>query len=915
LVDFGDLEHYALEILMDNSSAPGNIIPSPVALELKEHYVEIFVDEYQDINSVQETILQLVSREASEMPNNMFMVGDVKQSIYRFRLADPSLFMGKYMLFPREEGKDNQGIDLAKNFRSRQEVVDAVNYIFRQIMTPSVGEMTYDKKAELVCGAAYPNLEGFNLAKGPVEVHLLEKTLSEDSVAPEDEEGASFENLNKDLQEDSNEGNGPSLQEQLLELNAAQREARIIGKRILAMVQGTPEKPQPECYVFDKHTGYRPVQYRDIVILLRATREIANVYIEEFRQLGIPGFADLGSGYFAATEVETMMSLLKIIDNPRHDIPLAGVLRSPICGLKAEDLAEIRAVNPQGDFYQCLIEVVTNEETSELAEKLVVFLAKLDYWRTLARQGSLGDLIWNLYNDTGYYAYVGAMPGGAQRQANLRALYERAIQYESTSFRGLFRFLRFVEKFLDSGSDLGAARALGENEDVVRIMSIHKSKGLEFPVVIVAGMGKQFNTMDLKKPYLLHKELGLGIAVVDPVLGLTYPSLAQQAIRRKLQMELLAEEMRVLYVALTRAREKLILVGSVRQLPKAIAKWCENAGHQAWELPDGDLAKAKTYLDWVMPAIARHQHGQILRKSAKIEDNSHITESITYQDPSAWQVHLWQPEDSLEIRGQVLDDQEDLLEKVLKLEPINNEADYQTIINERLTWAYPHEKVVAISAKTTVTELKRREAINEAYQNMDESIHHWQPKINSRPRFLQGTTQLTSSERGSAIHLVMQHLKLAGEITPEVIKEQIAQMIVKELLTSEQGEVIDVRAIANFFKQPHGQRVLEADKVHRELPFILAIDAKLIHQELDSASEEKVLIQGVIDCLIEEEDGLVLIDYKTDGVKNPAQGQEELIEKYQSQLDLYTQAIERIIKKPVKEKYIYSFTLNSFIAC
>ncbi|TLN17021.1 helicase-exonuclease AddAB subunit AddA, partial [bacterium] len=542
---------------------------SPVALELREYFAEVLVDEYQDINAVQETILRLVSRQETDNPN-MFMVGDVKQSIYRFRLAEPALFLQKYRSFPRDAGAQDLGVDLARNFRSRREVVDAVNFVFRQLMTERAGEIAYDEKAELVCGAEYlPGCEGVPVAAGPVELHLIEKqapgggTVAADEGETDGDGPGGCEDYG-----DAGDGAGPSLAEELAELDAARQEARIAARRIRVLVHGTSDLPGSEVCVFDKGAGgYRPVQYRDIAVLMRAPGNAANIYLEEFRQAGIPAYANLGSGYFTATEVEVMMSLLKVIDNPRQDIPLAAVLRSPVVGLTAEELAAIRLAALPGDFYEALRRVAGNlpsEAGSEpppefvdeaLGRKAGAFLARLDEWRTMARQGSLADLIWRLYNDTGYYAYVGGMPGGAQRQANLRSLYDRARQYEATTFRGLFRFLRFVEKFRESGHDLGAARALGENEDVVRVMSIHKSKGLEFPVVIVAGLGKQFNTSDLREQALLHKELGIGLPVMDPELRLTYPSIAWEAIKRRLYFEMLAEEMRILYVALTRARE------------------------------------------------------------------------------------------------------------------------------------------------------------------------------------------------------------------------------------------------------------------------------------------------------------------------------------------------------------------------
>jgi len=707
------------------------------------------------------------------------------------------------------------------------------------------------------------------------------------------------------------------------------------------MVHGNSDCPGPGFWVFDKGAGgYRPVQFRDIVVLMRAPGSSANTYLEEFRQAGIPAYADLGSGYFAATEVEVMMSLLKVIDNPRQDIPLAAVLRSPVAGLTGEELAAVRLAVVQGDFYDALrltadggFQPATDgtspdsagdagrhsaddgspetagdasRQTADdvLRRKVRAFLTKLDEWRTMARQGPLSELIWRLYNDTGYYAYVGGMPGGTQRQANLRALYDRARQYEATTFRGLFRFLRFIEKFRESGHDLGAARVLGENEDVVRVMSIHKSKGLEFPVVIVAGLGKQFNIMDLREQALLHKELGIGLPVVDTELRLTYPSIAREAIKRRLHFELLAEEMRILYVALTRAREKLVLVGSVKDLTRAAARWCGQVAKPGWPLPDMDLVAAKTFLDWLGPAVARHPDGKPLRQLAMTADEP---VQPMAGDGSRWQVFTWNPGDCTQVAGETPADPVGLLELVRQLLPAEAGAGLADTVDRYLSWQYPYLNIVGKSAKAAVTEIKRRFA----GEDMESGEVGYLKNLTARPRFLQETTGLTVTEKGSALHLVMQHLDLAGDLTAEGIRSQIEHMRAMELLTAEQAVAIDTAAIAGFFAGEMGRRILDAGEVRRELPFTMALPAGQIYSDIPVGADEKVLVQGVIDCLLDEGDGLVIIDYKTDRVI-PA-SLPEMVAGYRGQLNIYASAVETILNRPVKEKYLYLFATGESI--
>lgn len=855
LLDFSDLEHKCLEILR------GDEVDSLAARDLHRRYAEIMVDEYQDINEVQENILHLVSQRTSGFVP-MFMVGDVKQSIYRFRLADPSLFLRKYNTYD-QNAQHGRRIDLVHNFRSSATVIDAVNYLFRQLMTPYVGEMTYDRKAELVCG-----LQAAGDFPAKVEVHLIEK-----QSAPEQGEFAEENELSED-------------EENLAGLSA---EANIIAQRIAGFI-----KNKETYQIYDKKIGaHRPLQYRDIVILLRATKGKAEIMLDILRKYEIPVYAEVSGGYFAATEVKIMLSLLQIVDNPRQDIPLAAVLRSPVVGLAAEDLAAIRSCSPQGDYWDAVCTCAGGETI--LAAKLQAFICLLDSWRTIARRQTLSSLIWQLMQDTGLYEYVGSMPGGLQRQANLRALFDRACQYEKTNFRGLFRFLRFIEMLQRSGTDLGTARALGENENVVRIMSVHKSKGLEFPVVFLADIGKRFNRADLNGPVLCHKDLGLGPDIIDLDHSIRHASIAKKAIQLRLKREALSEELRILYVALTRARETLILVGSLKNLAKFRDQWAGflPAGHGP--LPDWLLEGANSWLDWIAPALARHRDGGALRRN---NDNTCAVPLLS-EERSQWAIRIWDDQAA----GRLPDAVENVDEELSLQVPVDNsnEIDGCDAVNARLNWLYPYKAAQGYPAKLSVSELKRRDSVE------DEELCP-SPVVFHRPRFLQASTLLTPAERGSAVHLVMQHVNLQGPVDATAINAQINTLVQRQILAEAQAQSVDAAQIAGFFTSPLGRRMCEAKKIWRELHFSRMLEGRSLYPELD---DEGVFVQGVIDCMFYDDDGMVLVDYKTDAAGTAVAA--ETFVAYQRQLAIYAAAVVQITRYPVKEAYLYFITTGETV--
>lgn len=853
LLDFSDLEHKCLEILRGEDTGE-----SLAAQDLCRRYAEILVDEYQDINEVQEHILRLVSqREKGFVP--MFMVGDVKQSIYRFRLADPSLFLHKYNTY-RQSSVDGRRIDLACNFRSSPQVIDAINYLFRQIMTPYVGELAYDQKAQLRCG---PRKIADFTAK--IELHIIEKQLH-----------PAMEHADEEVEAAGDEETAAGFS----------AEANVIAQRILEMIRAE------ETYqIYDKKTSAkRPLQYRDIVILLRATKGKAELLLDVLRKYEIPAYAEINRGYFAATEVQTMLSLLQIIDNPRQDIPLAAVLRSPVLGLQAEELAMIRNYLPQGEYWDALCAYAASGTT--LAEKLQGFIGQVDTWRTIARQQPLSTLIWQLLQATGLYDYVGSMPGGIQRQANLRALFDRACEYEKTNFRGLFRFLRFMEMLRNNGSDLGTAGAVGENENVVRVMSVHKSKGLEFPVVFVANIGKGFNKTDLQGPVLCHKELGLGPDIIDLDRSISYASLARKAIQLRLKREALSEELRILYVALTRARAGLILVGTVKNLAKCQDRWGNFRHLDSETLPDWFLADAHSWLDWIAPAIARHRDGEDLCPKA-----TNASASLQqYMDQSQWAIRLWDCETAGRVHNSDSAKADALLDtKLNALQTCDNMERGETYeaIKATLYWLYPYKAAKGYPAKLSVSELKHN-------MSAGEKDFSTQTLIYDRPRFLQVQTALNPAERGSALHLVMQHLKLSASLTETAIRTQIGQLAERRILTQLQAESVDTASIAAFFNTKLGRRMCRAEQVWRELKFSMMLEAQGLYPQVN---DEGIFVQGVIDCLFCDHKGTVLLDYKTD--QAGSRMATDLYYAYQRQLDLYVEAVEQLLKVPVQEAYLY----------
>lgn len=907
IIDFNDIEHFALNILTDIDEK-GNIVPSDIAVGYRNKFYEIFIDEYQDSNLVQEVLLKAVAN--TETPNR-FMVGDVKQSIYRFRQAKPELFLQKYNNYNDKKGSSHRKIMLYKNFRSREEVVDAVNYIFENIMNENIGEIEYTEKERLNLGANFNvDTDEKSIIGGATEIHLIQKDnkLDDDIINDKDDR---INNKENEIEEEE-------------KLDNIQLEARMVGNIIKDLMKVNEDGKIQK--VYDKGIdGYRPVEFRDIVILLRATSAWAPVFADELMNMDIPTYADVGVGYFDTIEIKTILSLLQIIDNPMQDIPLISVLKSPIFGFTPEDLIDIRVQSKDKIFYEVLKSTAEydgftdsqNETESEFIpseeciNKSKDFLIKLKEFKEKSMYMSTDEFIWYLYTRTGYYAYVGALPGGSQRQANLKVLFERAKQFEETSLKGIFNFVNFIEKLKKSSSDMGSAKTLGENANVVRIMSIHKSKGLEFPVVICSAMGKNFNTQDFKKSILYHHNLGYGPQFVDYERRISFPSIAKEALKSKINIENLSEEMRVLYVAFTRAKEKLIITGSTRNIQDSIKRW-SNGIESLDTISQYEILKGKNFLDWIMPCVLRH------RDLSNLLEEVGLDAVFNVEHNSKWYGKLWNKNDILVEKKS--DEEKESIEEILeKIDVDNPDSDYYSEIEEKLNYIYPYEFSTRKPATISVTEIKK---IQNNYEEELINTIFEQKVILKKPLFIQNEEEkekISGTERGTIVHLVMEVLDLKNVSSVNDIKSQIRGFVSKGIITEKQASIVNPYKIYKFFASNIGKRMLNAEIINREKSIYAQVNMKdiYIYEKLINNDDKKlydnesVMLRGIVDAYFEEDNQIVLVDYKTDFVNE--ENINQIIEKYKKQLDLYADIIETLTGKSVKEKCIYLFGVDEAV--
>ena len=819
VTDFSDQEHYAVRLLLGEDGRP-----TPLAAVMSERYLEVMVDEYQDTNQVQNCIFDALARGG----RSLFTVGDVKQSIYRFRLADPTIFLEQYRRYPdaaeAEEGEPRR-ILLSQNFRSRKEVLDAANFVFSAIMSREMGEVEYGEAERLYFGAAYlPPREDCL-----TEFHLL--------LPPQDDGEAE-------------------------KVPAALLEARMAADRIASLLsEGFP--------VTDEDSGeLRPCRAEDIVILMRSPGPRLRHYARALTERGIPCATQENEDFFSAMEVAVMCSLLEILDNPRQDVPLIAVLRSPLAGFSPDRLALIRGRHPEGDFYEAL--AAFGEEDCE------EFLTRLADLRSLARDMSVHRLIWRIYNQWNVLGVFGAMSGGGRRRENLVALYEHAKSFESAGYKGLFAFVTHLRRLLESGEQ--PVTASGASSGGVQIMSIHKSKGLEFPIVLLTDLGKRFNRADLQTPVLVHPRLGLGPLYIDLDRRIRYPTIAREAVSGLVSRESRSEEMRVLYVGMTRAKEKLILTAA---MPAAGRRMKELGALSALPVPAETVDGGRSMAEWILLPLLRRQEAAPLRDLAGQE-----AEDFPFTEDASWQVFLHKDTPGIclpagtEAGGNSAADAPAL--------PVNREA---------LDFVYPYAAACNAPTKITATQLKGREKDREIVQ---ETIQPYVRRDFSAPRFLSGRRPLTGAERGTAMHLVMQHLPLKEDTDVGAVVEDLAA---RRFLTREQAEAVDQAAVRRFLASPLASELRKADRVEREFRFSLLMPGEKYFPELDGG--EEVLLQGVVDLFAVRDGGVTVVDFKTDYVTEDTLP--EKIAHYRPQLEAYSAALERILELPVKHRILYFF--------
>lgn len=923
IMDFSDLEHLCLALLVEPGTED-DPQPSDVAKELQDTFKEIMVDEYQDTNGVQETIINLISR-----VDNRFYVGDVKQAIYSFRMADSSLFMEKYNTYGGTDAVERR-IDLAKNFRSHENILAATNFLFYQIMTEEAAELNYTEAESLIPGRIVEDAPE-DWIGGDVELQLLD--VSKDTLSASES--------------DEDEGGDPENNERELDF--------IIQK--IKEIHGAKKKVQ------NPDGTFRQIEWRDFAILRRSLAGWGTRAVEAMRQAGIPAVVNERDGYFEAQEIQLLLALLSIIDNPEQDLPMAAVLHSGLVGLDANELGALR-LSGEGSLWSLMPAYA--EESQD--ERLLAFIGHMERWRTLSRRHGVTDLLWDIYESQDYVNYVGAMPNGLVRRANVLALYDRAKGYEASGFRGLFRFLRFVESLRDSNQDMPLANVVSEADNVVRLMTIHKSKGLEFPVVFLSGVQKGFNMMDLRSELLIDKNAGLGLKGYFPDIRVSFPTMPWFYVKDVKEAALKAEEERILYVALTRARDKLIMTGHFKGFKNAkgklstLGELIKNAASvEGQQLPTDIITQANTYLDWLIMGFARHLDG-----------GNPLRVAIEYEGPTYFDL----PDKKCRIKVEIHDGSlygdldykadidETTINKVRELQAVNS-VELPREIEDRFNYSYPYSDATRRTAKISVSELKRRfqereleagtiDTLNEPIVTVDTEAKRavsdailgqaikLDPKSSAnveakntnaaglpimeasdvtvssdelansvfgrKPQALQSEEDvLTGAQWGTLMHEAMQWLPLA-QYTQASLTKELDALVTKGTFTEEERNLLSDTSLYKFFSSDLGKRLINAKRIEREMPFSMLFEGKRVYDTLEDG--ENLFLQGIIDTAFEEDGEWVLVDYKTDRVKSG----EDLIKRYKIQMDLYKEALQRLTGMPVKACYIYSFRLHDAIS-
>lgn len=898
IMDFSDLEHLCLALLVEPGTED-DPQPSEVALELQDTFKEIMVDEYQDTNGVQETIINLISR-----VDNRFYVGDVKQAIYSFRMADSSLFMNKYNTYGLMNDAVERRIDLAKNFRSHENILTTTNFIFYQIMTQEAAELDYGEKESLIPGRIVEEAPS-DWVGGAVELHLLDTS---DTNRSDETDGDS-----------ETAGDEPENNERELDF----------------IIQKIKELHASKKQVQNADGSFRQIQWRDFAVLRRSLAGWGTRAVAAMRQAGIPAVVNERDGYFEAQEIQLLLSLLQIIDNPEQDLPMAAVLHSGLVGLDANELGALRLT---GDGSLWSVMPLYAEQSQD--ERLLQFIAHIERWRTLSRRHGVADLLWDIYETLDYVNYVGAMPNGLVRRANVMALYERAKGFESSGFRGLFRFLRFVESLRDSNQDMAVANVVTEADDVVRLMTIHKSKGLEFPVVFLSGVQKKFNTMDFNSPLLVDKNGGIGLKGYYPDIRVSYPSMPWLYCKSIKSDAMKAEEQRILYVALTRARDKLFLTGYINKeikKEKGVGAHIKHAALTQTQALGADLIKAgNSYLHWLLIAFARHLDGGApLRNIIELEGETNF-DLLDRQCQVKVEIHDGSLYGDLDYKADV---DETTINTVRVLGKVNDVELPEEIV-QRFAFTYPNLVAAKTTAKISVSELKRRFAERDAEAVSATDVSMQQKPVISvditedttgenaildtsiptisgteladsvfgrKPMAIADAEEIvTGAQWGTLMHEAMQWLPVK-KYTQKSMTDMLDSLQAEGKFSDEERSLLSDRSLYGFFNSDLGQRLIASKRVERELPFSMLFDGNRVYPDVENG--ERLFLQGIIDTVFVEDDQWVLVDYKTDRVKSG----DELIRRYKIQMDLYKEALERLTNMPVKASYIYSFRLHEAV--
>ena len=843
IIDFNDIEHFALDILVELDD--GKVVATKTGEIYQEYYHEIMIDEYQDSNLVQEFLLRSISKESSNR-NNRFMVGDVKQSIYKFRLARPEIFMEKYDTYITEDS-NTQKIDLHKNFRSRDEVIDTVNHIFRQIMRKEIGGIIYDDDAALVKGATYSDLN-----EGNAESELLLACCGESDT------------------------------------DSKRLEAKMVADKIHDLTRNF--------YVTDSGTqGKRLASFKDIVILLRSNKGWDDIFKEVLETQGIPTHTESKTGYFTAYEVQIIMNYLAILDNPLQDIELCSVLVSAAFGFSENDLSMIRQGNYSGDYlYEKILAFSEDDEADDIIKnKVCGFIDMYNMHSELVIFSTISELIQRILEDTGLMMYLGTMPLGDRRIANVRMLIEKATNFEKTSYKGLFNFVRYMKQIKKYEVDYGESNTLDENANVVRIISIHKSKGLEFPICIVAGMGKGINQMDTRANLVIDVDYGIAMDHIDLQKRTKTKMVRKNIISKKIMLDNLGEELRILYVALTRAKEKLVMTAAIKSKEEQIFS-ASGMGDSTDMVRYMNIEKAKSYLDLVLLSYIDGSEEDSLITGENCEVIKKDTLTIKIMDEIALSTN--EMINNIDTRMKK--------EELLKKSEGQVNRDFENIIKNNLEYLYEYEDLNKIQSKISVTELKRRYMQEEGEE--DNNLYKKRRERDIRPRFIE-EKKANNTTRGNAYHRLFEVI----DIEDEDVEAQIERLLRDRSITQEYRSYIEVDSVKGFFETQLRKRMAKAnsdDKLWREHPFVMEISASEVDE--DWPKDEVLLLQGIIDAYFEEDGEIVVVDYKSDRVES----EEELVEKYKIQLDYYAKVLEQLTKKRVKEKYIFSIKFNKAIS-